>query len=100
MPRTDTVPGLTVADLARRFRVSPDKVRAFLRRGELTAVNLATNLSGRPLWRITHQSVERFERRRSSTPPAKPARRRRAPVHDYYPDSPETDGVQGEAARG
>jgi hypothetical protein len=80
-------PGYSVADLCRRWKVGGDKIRAFLRRGELVGVNMATTLSGRPQWRITAESVERFERRRSSAPPPKPARRRRRPaVIDYYPD--------------
>jgi hypothetical protein len=79
--------GYTVGDLARRWRVGPDKIRAFLRRGELVGVNVATNLSGRPQWRITAESVERFERRRSSAPPPKLPRRRRATqMVDFYPD--------------
>jgi hypothetical protein len=81
------VQGYSVADLCRRWRVSPDKIRAFLRKGELVAVNLASNLAGRPQWRITHESVERFELRRSSAPPPKvPRRRRRPELVDYFPD--------------
>jgi hypothetical protein len=85
---TDTsLQGYSVADLCRRWKVGEDKIRAFLRRGELVGVNLATNLSGRPQWRITRESVELFERRRSSTPPAKqPRRQRRQLQTDYYPD--------------
>jgi hypothetical protein len=79
--------GYSVTDLCLRWKVGPDKVRAFLRRGELVGVNLATNLSARPQWRITPESVVLFERRRSSTPPAKPARRhRRRQEIDFYPD--------------
>jgi hypothetical protein len=81
-------PGYSVADLCSRWRVGPDKIHGFLRRGELIGVNLATNLAGRPQWRITAESVELFERRRSSAPPPKPPRRRRRPgqVIDFYPD--------------
>ena len=80
-------PGYSVADLCRRWRVGPDKIRRFLLRGELVGVNMATNLAGRPQWRITAESVERFERRRSSAPPPQPPRRRRRPeMIDYYPD--------------
>jgi hypothetical protein len=79
--------GFRVADLCRRWKVGADKIHGFLRRGELIGINLASNLSGRPLWRITRESVERFERRRSSAPPPKPPRRRRRlTVVDYYPD--------------
>ena len=80
--------GFSVADLCHRWKVGSDKVRAFLRRGELIGINLATNLSARPQWRITPESVERFERRRSSSPLPKAMRRRRRKPHeiDYYPD--------------
>ncbi len=78
--------GYTVADLARRWKVGPDKIRAFVLRGELVAINVATNLSAKPQWRIAPEEVERFERRRSSAPPPKvPARRRKPPAIDYYP---------------
>jgi hypothetical protein len=78
----------SVADLCRRWKIGADKVRGFLRRGELVGVNVATNLSGKPQWRITGESVERFEKRRSSAPAARttPPRRRRPPVVDFYPD--------------
>lgn len=80
--------GFSVADLCRRWKVGPGKIHAFLRRGELVGVNLATNLSGRPQWRVTRQSVELFERRRSSARPPKPNRKRRPRAHevDFYPD--------------
>jgi hypothetical protein len=79
--------GYTVADLCRRWKVGADKIRGFLRRGELIGVNVATNLTGRPQWRITPESVERFEKRRTSAPPPKPQRRKRQPqLIDYYPD--------------
>jgi hypothetical protein len=79
--------GYSVADLCRRWRVGADKIRTFLRRGELVGVNMATNLSGKPQWRITAESVERFEQRRSSAPPPKPLRRRHREVQvDFYPD--------------
>lgn len=79
--------GLTVADLAARYRVSPDKVRAWIKRGELSAINVATSLCARPLLRVTPEALAAFERVRSAAPPPKPPRRRRRPpVIDYYPD--------------
>jgi hypothetical protein len=82
------MPDYTVRDLARRWRIGEDKIRGFLRRGELVGVNVATNLCGKPQWRIPAESVERFERRRSSAPaPDPPQRRRRRTVVDYYPDA-------------
>ena len=79
--------GYRVEDLCQRWKIGADKIRAFLRRGELLAVNVAANLSGRPQWRITPESVEAFEQRRSSAPPPKPPRRKRGQkgVVDYYP---------------
>jgi hypothetical protein len=78
---------LTVADVARRYRVSPDKVRAWIARGELVAVNTAAALCGKPRWVILPDALAAFERRRTSVPPPKPPRRRRtAGFVDYYPD--------------
>jgi hypothetical protein len=79
---------LTVADVARRYRVGPDKVRSWIARGELAAINTAAALCGRPRWVITPAALVAFERRRVGGPLPKPARRRRRPpaVIDYYPD--------------
>ena len=78
--------GFSVADLCRRWKIGADKVHGFLRRGELVAVNVASNVARRPQWRVMLEEVERFERRRSSAPPPKPEpRRRRAAAVDYYP---------------
>jgi hypothetical protein len=79
--------GFSIADLCRRWKVGADKIRGFLRRGELVGVNVAANLSAKPQWRISPEEVERFERRRTSTPPPKaaPRRRRTANTVDYYP---------------
>jgi hypothetical protein len=69
--------GLTTADVARRYRVGEDKVRSWIGKGELAAINTAALLSGRPRWVITAEALAEFERRRSGGPPAKPAPRRR-----------------------
>jgi hypothetical protein len=85
----DTPPavGLTVADVARRYRVGPDKVRSWIARGELAAINTATALCGRPRWVVTPEALAAFERRRTSGPPPKPARRpKRTVAVDYFPD--------------
>src|SRR5690242_15943156 len=79
--------GFSVADLCRRWKAGAEKIHGFIRRGELIAINIATNFSSRPQWRITRESVEAFERRRSSAPPPRPVRRRRRQdVIDFYPD--------------
>jgi excisionase family DNA binding protein len=89
MPPPDRPRGYTVADVAKRYRVSPDKVRAWIRKGELKAVNVAASLLGKPQLRVTAEALTEFERRRSAavpTPEAPKRRRRRAAVIDYYPD--------------
>jgi excisionase family DNA binding protein len=79
--------GLTVSDVARRLRVGEDKVRGWINRGELAAINTATALCGRPRWVVSPESLAEFERRRAGgPPPAKPARKRRsAGLVDYFP---------------
>jgi hypothetical protein len=79
--------GFTVADVAARYRVSPDKVRAWIKKGELSAINTASSLSGRAQLRITPEALAAFERCRTASPPPKPQRRRRqSATKDYYPD--------------
>ena len=82
----DLARGYTVADVAARYRVSPDKVRAWVRRGELAAVNVASTLCGRPQLRVTPEALAAFERGRSAAPPPRPARRKRQPAGfiDYF----------------
>jgi transposase len=79
--------GLTVRDVARRYRVGEDKVRTWIRRGELKAINTAAALCGRPRWVVPADALGEFERRRAGgSPPKRPRRRRRRTVVDYYPD--------------
>lgn len=80
--------GLTVADVARRYRVGEDKVRAWIAKGELAAVNTATVICGKPRWVISPDALLAFERRRAGGPPPKapPRRKRGSDVIDYYPD--------------
>jgi hypothetical protein len=91
----DTVPtadpparGLTVAEVARRYRVSPDKVRLWIKKGELRAINTASALCTKPRFVVVAEALAEFERRRQAAAPAKPAPRRRRPAEtvDYYPD--------------
>jgi hypothetical protein len=73
--------------LAHRWRIGEGKVRGFILRGELIGVNVASDPSGKLQWRVTLESVARFERRRSSAPAPKPKRRQRPPATvDFYPD--------------
>lgn len=78
---SEPLSGYTVADFARRYRVGTGKVRGWIDRGELRAINTAALACGRPRWVIPVDSIEEFERRRAAAPPPKPkpARRKRKP---------------------
>jgi hypothetical protein len=86
-PGDHAAAGLTVKDLARRYRIGEDKVRTFIARGELKAINTAAVLCGRPRWVVPVEALAEFEQRRASGPPPKPRRRhRRTTAAVYYPD--------------
>jgi len=89
--------GFTVADLAHRFRVGEDKIRAFIARGELAAINTSSSMSARPRFVVTPDALAEFERRRSASAPPKPRRRRKTTGTDYYPDPQPSD--TGKAVR-
>ncbi len=84
---TSATAGLTIADVARRYRVKRGKVRAWINRGELRAINTALEPCSKERWVILPDALAEFERRRASGPLPKVARRRR-PItgKDYYPD--------------
>lgn len=73
---------LTPPQYAARLGVPPDKVVAWIRRGELQAMNMAESPNGeRPRFRISPQAIEDFERLRAVVPAPKPIRRnRRSPA--------------------
>lgn len=81
-------PGMTVTEVSRRFRVSPDKVRGWIKRGELSAINTADRRCGRPRFVVTAEALAAFERGRQAATPntPKPPRRKRTNVIDFYPD--------------
>jgi hypothetical protein len=79
--------GLTVADLARRYRVGEDKIRGWIKRGELRALNTAGVRCGKPRYVVTPEALEAFERgRQAAAPKPAPRRKRRATTIDFYPD--------------
>lgn len=76
----------TPPEAARLLRVKPEKVRAWIAKGELRAVNVGDRT--RPRWRIMAADLASFLARRSATPPPKPAPRRRrkqsAGIIEFY----------------
>lgn len=78
---------LTPPEVAKRYRVSPDKVRAWILAGQLRAVDVSARPGvGRPRWRIHPADLIAFETSRTAAPPVKPTRRRRkaADVIEYF----------------
>jgi hypothetical protein len=84
----DTLPrrNLTPPQLARRYGVSADKVLAWIRSGELRAVNAATRPTGRPRRVIDPGDVVAFEQRRAARPTEATTRRRskQADVIEFF----------------
>jgi len=70
----------TPPQLARRYGISPDKVLAWIRSGELRAVNVATRPFGRPRYVIPEAAIADFETRRAVSPLAPRPRRTKAPA--------------------
>jgi hypothetical protein len=62
---------ITPPALAKRYGVAPEKILAWIRAGELVAINIAARLGGRPRYVISANAVEAFELARSSQRPAK-----------------------------
>jgi excisionase family DNA binding protein len=78
----DTTRWLTPPEIASRLGVARDKIMAWIRRGELTAVDLSESRGRRPRYRVDPRELERFLARRATTPPpAKTARRAPRPAN-------------------
>lgn len=79
---------LTVRDVADSLGLSkPDPVLAWIKAGELKAVNIATSRAGRPTWRISADELERFLAAREAVPAPKAGRRprrKRPSVKSYF----------------
>jgi hypothetical protein len=87
MSEAPALAGLTVREVARRYRVNADKVRRWIASGELGALNTAAVVCGRPRFVILPDQLATFERRRAAGQPPKPARRKkRSAFVDFYPD--------------
>ena len=72
---------LTVRDVCRRYGVTEHTVLAWIRAGELRAVNVGRRQGAKkPRWRITPESLEAFEARRTATPAPPRLRRRTRPA--------------------
>jgi hypothetical protein len=78
--------GMTVREVAKRYRVSPLKVRRWLRAGLLGAINVAATQCAKAQLRVLPRHLELFEAQRAAAPAPKVARRtKRTGLRDYYP---------------
>ena len=84
---TDNPRGYTVAEVARLYRVSEDKIRNWIKKGRLGAINTADPRCVRPRFVVLPHHLAEFERANSVAPPPKPPRRRKRTAEiDYFPD--------------
>ena len=70
------------------YRVGTDKVRGWIARRELIALNTAdVRRCGKPRWVITPHALAKFQTRHKAEGPPKPVPRHRRPpqVKEYYP---------------
>jgi excisionase family DNA binding protein len=78
---------LTVHGVAERYGVGEHTVLAWIRTGELRAINCGRRPgSKKPRWRITAEALAAFELMRTPSPPPPAVRRRRqhAEVISFY----------------
>jgi hypothetical protein len=83
--------GLTVREVARYLRVGADRVRSWIRAGELHALNTAPAKCRRPRLVVLPHHLAEWERTRRAAapapkPPKPPKRQRRTKGIDFYPD--------------
>ena len=69
---------LTPPELAKLWRVSPEKIITMIRGGQLAAVNLAAAGSSRPRFRISRDAIRNFEQGQAAIPRATPGPRRQS----------------------
>ncbi len=78
---------LTPPEVALEWGLDVSKVIAWIRTGELRAMNAARNVNGsKPRFLIDREALAEFERARSTGPVAKPVRARRSTgaVTEYF----------------
>ena len=73
----DVAPYFTPQSIAAHLGLSKvDVVLAWIRRGELRAMNVGNRPDGRPTWRISGEDLERFLASRQATPTPAPTTKR------------------------
>jgi hypothetical protein len=80
---SDQLECLTPPELAKRWRCSPDRVLALIRRGFLEAFTLSVDCQ-RPRYRVPLSAVLAYESGRKVTPSAKRRPRKDSGVVEYF----------------
>jgi len=70
---------LTIKEIAERLAVTQHTVLAWIRSGELKAMDVSRTRGGKPQWRVTPEALEAFELARTATPTPPRRRRRKKP---------------------
>lgn len=83
-----TARGMTPNEFAALARISPDRVRGMIARGELGAVNVGMNRLSKPRFVILPAHIEAWEQANRVAKPATKAKRRKPEVGvtNFYPD--------------
>jgi hypothetical protein len=73
--------------VAKRLRVSPDKVRRWIKAGHLQALSTSDARCARPRYVVLPEALADFVRGRAAAQPAPAPRRKRRPAGaDFFPD--------------
>lgn len=78
---------LTPPEIARRWGIKSQKVLAWIRSGELRAINAAERPEGRARYLVDVEDLAAFERRRRVIPPAKriaKQKRKTTNIKEYF----------------
>jgi hypothetical protein len=79
--------GRTPAEVGRYLRISADRVRAMIARGEIGAIDTAPRRTGRRRYVVLPEHVQAWIQRHQAAPETpRPARRKRICAVDFYPD--------------
>jgi excisionase family DNA binding protein len=83
---------MTVPEVAKLLRVSPDKVLSWIRSGRLRGYNIAERENGRPKYRVNRDDLDAFANRRSVVRPpstGRPVGSRRGRFADLPDELPD-----------
>lgn len=76
---------LTVQQVAERYGVRPHTVLAWIKCGDLAALNVGMKRGSRPSWRVSEKAIDDFETVRTTVPKEKPVRKPKQRFADVDP---------------